>query len=165
MTSINTIAINAPSSDVWKVLGDDFVHVDRWMAALPRAEAIPGPALPGAPARGRNSYLVEKFAPMYQEEVLTGFDPEAMTLQVDVTLRDGPRVMPMKGYTAKVTVTAVDAQTSEVTWIGNAVPKWYARFMKNAMTKNLHPGFLRGIEELKHFVETGEVHPRKVGKV
>jgi hypothetical protein len=37
--------------------------------------------------------------------------------------------------------------------------------MKGLFTKNLDPGFLRGLEELAHFFETGEPHPRKVEKI
>ncbi len=165
MTSVNTIEINASAADTWKVVGDEFVPVDKWMAAIPRAEAIPGPALPGAPAKGRNSYLIEKFAPMYQEEIITGYDKANMTLDVVVTIHNGPRFMPIKGYSAKVEISELDSNRCEVKWTGKAIPKWFGTPMTNALTKNLHPGFLRGIEELKHFMETGEVHPRKIGKV
>lgn len=165
MTSKNTITVRASAADTWKLIGEDFVAVDRWMAAIPRAEAIPGPALPGAPARGRNSYLVQKFAPMYQEEILTAYDPENMTISVDVTLRNGPRFMPMKGYRATVIIEALSPESCAVTWIGDATPKWFAKPMAGAMTRNLDAGFIRSLEEIQHIMETGEPHPRKIEKI
>lgn len=165
MTSKNTIRVNAPAADAWKLIGEDFVAVDRWMAAIPRAEAIDGPALPGAPAKGRISYLFKKFAPMYQEEVLTAYDAAAMTLSVNVTLHNGPKAMPMKGYTSTVIVRAINDATCELTWIGDATPKWFAKPMKGMLTKGLDAGFIRSLEEIQHFVETGQPHPRKVEKM
>ncbi len=165
MTSKNSITVKAPASAAWKLIGDDFVAVNRWMAAIPRAEAIEGPALPGAPAKGRYSYLFHKFAPMYQEEVLTQFDPEAMTLSVDVTLHKGSKAMPMKGYTSTVIVRAINDATCEVTWIGEATPKWFAKPMRGMLTKGLDAGFFRSLEEIQHFVETGQPHPSKVEKI
>ncbi len=165
MTSKNTIRVKAPAADAWKLIGEDFVAVDRWMAAIPRAEAIDGPALPGAPAKGRISYLFKKFAPMYQEEILTAYDAAAMTISVDVTLHHGPKAMPMKGYTSTVIVRAFNDASCEVTWIGDATPKWFAKPMKRMLTKGLDAGFIRSLEEIQHFVETGQPHPRKVEKM
>lgn len=165
MPSKNSITVKAPAAAAWKLIGDEFVAVDRWMAAIPRAEAIAGPALPGAPAKGRNSYLVQKFAPMYQEEVLTKFDPEAMIICVDVTLHHGPKAMPMKGYTSTVIVRAINDATCEVTWIGEATPKWFAKPMRRMLTNSMDAGFIRSLEEIQHIVETGQPHPRKVEKI
>ncbi len=165
MTSTNSIIVNCSAADAWRLIGEEFVAVDRWMAAIPTAEAIPGPTLPGAPAKGRNSYLVRKFAPMYQEEILTEYDPENLRISVNVTLREGPRFMPMKGYRATVIIEALSPHSCKVTWIGNATAKWFARPMTGAMTRNLDAGFIRSLEEIQHILETGEPHPRKVEKI
>ena len=165
MTSKNSIVIETPAADVWQLIGPEFVPVDRWMAAIPFAEAIPGPALPGAPARGRNSYLIKKFAPMYQEEIITEYDPEKMTLGIDVTLRNTARFMPLKGYTSTVIVEAIDATSCKLTWIGKATAKWFAKPMTGVLTKSMDAGFIRNLEEIKHIVETGQPHPRKLAKI
>ncbi len=165
MISQNSMLVNATAAQAWTLIGDEFVAVDRWMAAIPTAEAIPGPALPGAPAKGRNSYLIQKFAPLYQEEILTAFDPQNKTISVDVTLRKGPRMMPMKGYTSTVLIEEVDARRCKVTWIGKAKAKWFAKPMQSLFTKSLDPGFIRSLEEIQHFLETGAPHPRKIEKI
>lgn len=164
-TSTHSITINASADHAWKIIGEDFVAVDRWMAANPTADTIPGPALPGAPAKGRNSYLIKKFQPLYQEEVITAFSDAKRSISTNVTLRNGPKLLPMQGYTATLTVTELSEGKCQLTYTGQAVPKWFSKPMKNMFTKNLHPGFLRGLEELGHFIETGEPHPRKIEKI
>ena len=164
-SSTHTVTINASADHAWRIIGEDFVAVDRWMAANPTAEAIPGPALPGAPAKGRNSYLIQKFAPMYQEEIITAYSDAKRSISTRVTLCKGPKLMPMLGYTATVTVKPINDTSCSITYTGQAVTKWFSKPMKNMFTKNLDPGFLRGLEELAHFIETGEPHPRKIAKI
>ena len=48
MSVTHVITLNASADHAWRILGDEFVAVDKWMEAIGRAEAIPGPALPGA---------------------------------------------------------------------------------------------------------------------
>lgn len=165
MNSNHTITVKASADHAWKIIGEDFVAVDRWMAANPTADAISGPPLPGAPAKGRNSYLIKKFQPMYQEEVITAYSDAERNISTRVTLRKTPKIMPMLGYVANVKVKPVDDSTCTITYTGEAVSKWYSKPMKGLFTKNLDPGFLRGLEELAHFIETGEPHPRKVEKI
>lgn len=164
-TSTHTLTVKASADHAWTIIGDDFVAVDRWMAANPTADAIPGPALPGAPAKGRNSYLIKKFQPMYQEEIITEFDPIKRCISTSVTLCDTPKIMPMLGYTATLTVEPLDDGICKLTYSGQARTKWYSRPMKGMFTKSLNPGFLRGLEELAHYIETGEPHPRKIEKI
>ncbi len=147
------------------MIGEEFVAVELWMAAIPTAEAIPGPALPGAPAKGRNSYLIKKFAPMYQEEVITSFDATKMTVSFYVTMRKTPKFMPMHGYDSTVIIEEIDDNTCKVTWIGNAKAKWLAKPMTGLLTKGLDAGFIRNLEEIQHILETGEPHPRKIAKI
>lgn len=165
MSSNNALIVKASAAATWKMIGAEFVAVDRWMAAIPTSEAIPGPALPGAPARGRNSYLIKKYAPMYQEEIITAYDDAKMTVSVVVTLCEGPRFMPLKGYNATVIIEEIDENTCKVTWIGSAIAKWFAKPMSGVLTNSLDPGFIRSLEEIQHIMETGEPHPRKIEKI
>ncbi len=164
-SSTHTLTIKASADHAWNVIGEDFVAVDRWMAANPTADAIPGAALPGAPAKGRNSYLIKKFQPMYQEEIITAYSDAKRSISTRVTLRKTPKIMPMLGYVANVTVKPLDENTCTITYTGEAIPKWYSKPMKGMFTKSLDPGFLRGLEELARYIETGEPHPRKAEKI
>ncbi len=163
--STHTINVKASANHAWKIIGEDFVTVERWMAANPTAEAIPGPALPGAPAKGRNSYLIKKLQPMYQEEVITAYDDAERSVSTRVTIRKAGKLVPMLGYDATVTVMPIDANTCTIIYTGHALTKWFSGPMKGMLTKALHPGFLRGLEELAHYVETGEPHARKIEKI
>jgi hypothetical protein len=102
MNSTHTITVKASADHAWKIIGEDFVAVDRWMAANPTADAISGSPLPGAPAKGRNSYLIKKFQPMYQEEVITAYSDAERNISTRVTLRKTPKIMPMLGCVANV---------------------------------------------------------------
>ena len=162
MSVTHVVTVKASAAHAWKIIGEDFVAVDKWMEAIPRAEAITGPALPGAPAKGRNSYLRDKFAPLYQEEVISAYNDASRSISTEVVLRNLGRMVPMKGYNATVTAKEVGPDTCTITYTGYAVPKWFGKPMKGMLTKSLKPGFLRGLEELAHYIETGAPHPRKV---
>ena len=162
MTVTHKLSVKASADHAWSVIGDDFVAVDKWMEAIGRAEAIPGPALPGAPARGRNSHLRGKFAHMYQAEVITAFDPTARSIDTEVTINGLGRFVPLKGYNATISITETGPDTCTLTYSGEAITKWFGKPMKNALTNSMKAGYLRGLEELAHYIETGEPHPRKV---
>ena len=163
--STHTITVKASAAHAWKIIGEDFVHVDRWMAANPTADTISGAALPGAPAKGRNSYLIKKFQPVYQEEVITAYSDAKRSVSTRVTLRNTPRLLPMLGYIATVDVKADGDEECTITYTGQATTKWFSAPLKGMLTKSLDAGFLRGLEELCHYIQTGEPHPRKVEKV
>jgi hypothetical protein len=163
--STHTVTVKASADHAWKIIGEDFVAVERWMAANPTAEAIAGPALPGAPAKGRNSYLIQKLQPMYQEEVITAYSDAKRSISTRVIIRKAGKFVPMLGYVATVTVKPVDEDTCTIIYTGHALTKWFSGPMRGMLTKALHPGFLRGLEELAHYIETGEPHPRKIDKI
>lgn len=139
--------------------------VDKWMEAIGKAEAIPGAALPGAPAKGRTSHLRGKFAHVYQSEVITAYGDADRTISTEVTINNLPRMAPMKGYNATIVVKETGPESCSITYTGEARTKWFGRPMKNALTKSMDAGYLRGLEELAHYIETGEQHPRKVETV
>ena len=165
MSVTHSITVKASAEHAWKIIGDDFVAVDKWMEAIGRADAIPGPALPGAPAKGRNSYLRGKFSHMYQAEVITDYDTTARTISTEVTINGLGRFVPLKGYTATLSVKETGPDSCTLTYTGEAITKWFGAPMKNALTNSMKAGYLRGLEELGHYIETGEPHPRKVETV
>jgi hypothetical protein len=165
MTSTHTVNVKTSAAHAWKIIGEEFVPVDKWMEAISRADTIPGPALPGAPAKGRTSHLRGKFAHVYQSEVITAYSDAARTISTEVTIHNLPRMVPMKGYNATIVVKETGTESCSITYTGEARTKWFGRPMKNALTKSMDAGYLRGLEELAHYIETGEQHPRKVETV
>ncbi len=69
---------------------------------------------------------------------------------------------PVQGYKTEIQVQSLANDASEVSWstevpLGELEPPVYA-----VVEKNLSDGFLRGLEELKHFVEMKTPHERKL---
>lgn len=165
MTITHSLTVNAPATEVWDLIGPNFADVSRWMAATPRSEPIEGAALPGAPVKGRNSYLIKKFDPMYQEELITAYSDAKRQVSFDVFMRKAPKVMPLKGYGNTVTVEEISAGRCKVTWTATPNIKWFGKLMQGPLVKQLSAGFLRNLEEIQHLSETGQPHPRKVEKM
>ena len=98
---------------------------------------------------------------IYQQEMLVDYDDAKKYLAVEVTLKNTPFVNPLIGYNVKAWIEPITSTTCRIVWDGEPRRKLFAKFIPG--TKGmLNPGFLRGVEELKHYVETGEWHPRKV---
>lgn len=162
MSKINSTIVNSSAEHVWDIIGNQFVDVAAWLAATPTSDEITtGTPLKGAPAVGRNSYLPKKFNGMYQRETITMYNDAKRSLTYNVELKNTPKIMPLKGYDSTVTVEPISSSTCRVTWdhtanlraLGYIIPG-----IKNSMK----PGFIRTLEEIKHFAETGEPHPRKI---
>jgi hypothetical protein len=165
MTSTHIVTVKATADHAWKIIGEDFVPVDKWMEAISRADAIPGPALPGAPAKGRKSHLRGKYSHINQDEVISAYSDASRTISTEVTINNLGAMVPMKGYNATIVVKETGPETCSITYTGDARTKWFGRPMKGALTNSMDAGFLRGLEELAHYIETGEQHPRKVETV
>ena len=96
---------------------------------------------------------------------ITAYGDAARTISTEVTINNLPRMVPMKGYNATIVVNETGPESCSITYSGEARTKWFGRPMKNALTKSMDAGYLRGLEELAHYIETGEQHPRKVETV
>jgi len=166
MKSLNSLVVNKPADQIWNMLGNDFVDVAAWMAAIPRSEAkTDGVRLPGAPAVGRLSYLIQKYNGAYQDETITKYDDENRSIGIDAVIKGFPKFAPVYGYSSEVTVTPIDENSSTVTWdsVTQLNPLGYIFYL--ALKKSMNAGFIRNLEEIKHFVETGKPHPRKIEKI
>lgn len=163
MELLNSMVVNKPADQIWNLLGNDFVDVAKWMAAIPRSEAkSEGRRLPGAPAVGRLSYLIAKYNGAYQDETITKYDNTNRSLGMEAVIMGFPKIAPVRGYSSEVTVTPIDENSSKVTWnsVVHLRPHGYIFYL--ALKKSMNAGFIRNLEEIKHIIETGEPHPRKI---
>jgi hypothetical protein len=166
MEMLNSIVVNKPADEIWELLGNDFVDVAKWMAAIPRSvEKTEGTPLPGAPAVGRLSYMIQKFNGAYQDEVITKYDDATRSLSIYATIEGFPSFAPVRGYSSDVSVTPIDENSSTVRWDSVADMRILGYLTYRAMKKTMNAGFIRNLEEIKHFVETGQPHPRKIDKI
>jgi len=160
MKIIHKIKVSSPAIDVWKVLGDQFVSVDEWMAGIGKsAEITEGQRAQNAPVVGRRGEVAINPG-TFLDETIEMYNPEELSLVVQTDFVNIPG--PVQGYKTEIQVQSLGDNASEVSWstqvpVGDLEPPVYS-----AVEKNLSDGFLRGLEELKYFVEMKAPHERKL---
>lgn len=155
-----TLTINASADVLWSKLVDDFVPVHEWMASIKNSTARSGPALPGAPAAGRNAEIGAGAPGTIMEETFTGLDKAEGIIEFDTVL-NAPNFNPIKGWSNRIVLEPQGNQT-KVIWSISVRLRLMGVLMSFPIKKSLTAGFLRSLEEVAHIVETGEPHPRKV---
>jgi len=157
-----TMMFDASAEQIWAVLVDDFVNVQKWMASIDSSVAVAGKPVSGAPLVGRDAHISVNDATMADR--IVGIDKANWTLHMDTDLKGIKGFAPMLGFKNSVYIKPVGQNRCEVTWTKSPKVVWYLSFMYPLLNKALYPGFVRSLEELKHIVETGKPHPRKVKK-
>ncbi len=152
--------IDASAEKIWEVLVGDFVNVQKWMASIDRSSPMSGTPIPGAPAVGRDAHIPLNDGVMADK--IVGIDKGNWTLHMDTDLKNIEGFNPMLGFKNSVYIKPVGQNRCEVTWTRSPKVVWYLSFMYPLLKKALYPGFVRSLEELKHIVETGKPHPRKI---
>lgn len=157
------IEIASPAKDIWKVLGDDFVGVHKWMAGVGNSVEIKdGHRVQNAPAIGRMAEIAINPG-TFMDEKITKYEPKNMTLTMNTTLIDVKG--PLNGYDTEIKVKSLGDKKSEViwtSWTNKASFGLLGYLLYFPIKKGLSAGYFRGLEELKYFVETGEPHERKL---
>lgn len=158
-----TIEIDSSAEAVWKVLGNDFVAVDEWMAGVGKSEEITdGQQVQNAPVVGRMAEIA-LYPGTFMDEKITAYNSDDMLLTMNTTLVNVKG--PLNGYDTTIKVRSLGDKKSEVIWTS-----WTTKgdlgilgyLFYSGIKKNLSNGYFRGLEELKHFVETGVPHERKL---
>ena len=163
MKIVQRIEIASPAANVWKVLGDEFVTVHKWMAGVGNSVKITdGHRVQNAPAIGRMVEIAINPG-TFMDEKITAYNSEDMSLTMHTTLINVKG--PLNGYDTEIKVKPLEDKTSEVIWTswtskGSIGLLGYLLYFP--IKKGLSDGYFRGLEELKHFVETGEPHERKL---
>lgn len=146
------IKINAPASQLWHILAEDFDKISGWAATV--LESGPNPQVP----EGEGRVCLTTFGK--NTEVITHIDKTERTYTYAVTPEKRPFFL--KGIENTWTIKPIGNDRSEVSMNANVklmpvIGLLIAPLMKRRMLK----GFVSILEELKHYAETGEVHPRK----
>jgi len=163
MKIVQKIEIASPATKVWKVLGDDFVSVHEWMAGVGNSvEITDGQRLQNAPAIGRMAEIAINPG-TFMDEKIVAYNSDDMSLTMNTTLINVKG--PLNGYDTEIRVRSLGDKKSEVIWTswtskGSIGLLGYLLYFP--IKKGLSDGYFRGLEELKHFVETGEPHERKI---
>lgn len=149
--------IDAPAADVWRVIAHEFAQIDQWASFITDSEAIEGLAPPAGATVGGRAFS-GAFGDV--QEGFTYYDEQAMRF----------------GYTGIGDPPAF-IKESENNWVVCALgPNEAVVESRAEMEFDFFPGlFLKPVikmqigrmlpkllEELKHYVEHGQPHPRKV---
>ena len=152
-----SMQINAPARVVWHLVAHEFENVGQWSSDVDHSEKVTHRnLLEGADVAGR--VCSSKYGDIV--EGFIHFDEANMTFTYDAEGKAVPFFI--KQTTNTWTVEATDEKSCRVTFqpealflpvIGLVVYFPMKMFMRSVLIKTL--------EELKHYVETGTVHPRK----
>ena len=150
-----SIQINAPASVVWHLIAHEFQNVSKWSSSVTHSEEVTGRIiLEDADVSGR----VCKSPYGDQIEAFTHFDEDGMTFTYEP---EGQTfIVPRAANTWKVEamgdgacVVSLNLEVELLPVIGILVHIPLQIFLRKVLRENM--------EELKYYVETGTVHPRK----
>lgn len=157
-------SINKPIEDVWKIWAVEFDKAQDWLAAVPKSHKIEeGTLIDGAPMQGRICQLSNKENGLYADERITLFDKENHKMNILVIPKNGN--LPVVQNNLKSSLKKVDENKTVITLETDIQLKLAGKILYPIVKSALVKGFTELTEELKHYVETGKPHPRKVAKM
>jgi len=156
----NSIIIDKPARQVWKVLAEDFDKAQQWMAAVPVSyKKDRGNTAPNAPMVGRICELTRKPDGPIADETITVFDKDSMILGINVVPRNGN--IPVEQNHATYAVKELAHNSTQVSLDSNIELKTKGKLLYPALKIGISKSFKEQLQELKYFVEEGKPHPRK----
>lgn len=152
-----TITVNATPDTLWDILGPNYVRAGDWASSVFVSGARPGtPKIAGAPAAGR--VCETSLGPF--TETIEAYDEARRHVAYSATGAKMPGFI--KGLRNAWTVRAKGG-ASEVEMELNAAIAFPFNVLVGPLMRMQFSKVLReATEELKHYAETGQPHPRKL---
>lgn len=152
------ITIDAPPEKVWKVLGQDFDQVDQWASSVTHSVSrTGGQKLASAPMAGRTCET--EIGPV--KEAILEFDEDQRIVAYSAQAQDFPFFV--KDMQNRWALTEAPGRRTEVDMLMSARLLFpFNLVMTLPMKMQIGKLLTFAVEELKHYVETGKPHPRKV---
>lgn len=157
MNLMETVVIDRPAAEVWRLLGDGFGEASVWASSIDSSRRVGEPALAGAPARARECHVAVRGADRLVEE-LEDYDDARMSLtyvlatgmqHVARAARNTWSVTPLGAQRAELTIRA------EVEWAPAG------RILAPLLRPYLRAMGRRNADDFKAYVETGCPSARK----
>ncbi|MEL6405714.1 MAG: SRPBCC family protein [Chloroflexota bacterium] len=148
--------INAPASEVWRVVAHDFAKIGTWATAVPKSVINTDVSIPEGAQVGGRICSVNGFGDIY--ETFTAYDEAGKTYTFEAV------GMPFFVTSAHNTwqVKAIDQNTTHVSYEVEMKLMPIFNFLMSLPMKFQLNGLLdKTTEELKYFIEEGVPHPRK----
>ncbi|ANW26547.1 MULTISPECIES: SRPBCC family protein [Vibrio] len=154
MNILKVVEINRKSSDVWKIVADQFEHAHTWMGFVVDSYALKeGNVLDGAPVAGRVCEFTDKPNGLKAKENILYFSEQDMRFQFDVVPFNAPKVFPVKKNIVTLSVKEVSAEKCLVTWESNIELSAFGYlaypFLKLGLSKN----FGQVLDDLRYHME------------
>lgn len=151
-----SIHIEASPESVWRVLGDEYGKISKWASGVHHSSNVSGPKPAGAHSSGRDCQT--GMGPI--SERFTAFDDASRTMVYDVNAQKVPFFV-----TFMQSAWAVHAEAGGGSRVDMEMELKlmfpFNLLMGFMMKRQMGGSMLQLIEDLKHFVEHGEAHPRK----
>lgn len=146
------INVNAPTSQMWHILAEDYDKVGEWATAV--EESTPNPDVPV----GEGRVCVTTFGD--NKETITQIDEQKRTFTYEVEFAKSPFIL--EGIENTWIVEPVGSNQSLVSMSANVNLKTvFGHLLGPLLKRRMEKGFDSLLEELKYFAETGQVHWRK----
>lgn len=150
------LTINAPADRVWRIVAHDFAKIGQWASGVAHSTINKVADIPEGAVVGGRVCAVPGFGEIH--ETFTAYDETSKTFTYDATglpffVRRAENEWVVQEIDSNTTRVSFSADMELLPVIGSlmAIP------LKYQMTKLLQ----NAVEELKHYAETGEIHPRK----
>lgn len=158
MKTSNKITVNAIIDDAWRVMADEFTHNDRWMAQVFKTRTTTNP---NENLSARICELTPTLDGIRTDEKIIEYDKDNYKLVFTVAIENGGK-LPVKNNVATVTMRELSGGGVEVHWATTPSLKPIGYILAPMLKLGIQKSFKEVLEEFKHYVETGEPHPRKV---
>ena len=156
MRIAKSITINAPADQVWKVVAHEFAQIGEWASAVAESEVNTNAIVPEGATVGGRVCQVPGFGEVHEN--FTAYDEAGKTYSFKI---NGLPFFVTSAHNSWV-VKAIDASTTEVSFQGEVkMMPVIGSVMRIPLRMQLSTRLQNAVEELKYYVETGEVHPRK----
>ncbi len=117
MKTSNTIIINAPMKDVWKIVATDFDKAHLWMGPVKDSYAIgKGENNNGAGMQGRICHFTDNPDNAKAREFITGFSEAGKTISFEVNPVNVPGVLPMVKNDITISLVELADNKTKVLW-------------------------------------------------
>lgn len=150
MKKSRTVELNISAERAWEAIGNRFGDNGLWASSLTSSH------LTGDLAEGVERICMNKEHETVEK--LTLYNPQNMVLAYEITSDLPPIIKTAKNrWSVKSLGANKSSMTSEVT--SDLV--WWATPLSPLMTMAVSSILTKAMDELKHWAETGEQHPRK----
>ncbi len=155
--------VSASKDMIWKVFAHDFNNAYNWMASVPKSyHQSNGKLFDGAKTDGRVCELTTKSEGIKASEQFLTYDETKQTATVKIDFINTPSMFPVRYNMLEFSMNAISEEQTEMIWKFSSRIKPLAYIIYPLVRKQFSTFVFEIMEELKHYVENGTPHPRKI---